>query len=362
MPTQCRRRCESCAAMSDRLRVAHYLNQFFAGLGGEEAANTPPQVSAEPLGAGRALVALLGDEGLVVSTFVCGDDFFNEQAEEAHEAVRGWLEDTRPDLVVAGPAFAAGRYGVACSHVCRIAEELGQIAVTGLHPENPGRLVYVRAYAVPAPRTAVGMKDTVEAMVRLGRRLGQGAELGPAELDGYLPRSVRRPGYRDKPGAERAVEMLVAKLSGWPFRTEMPVEGYDVVVPAPPVADPAQIRIGLVTSGAIVPKGNPDRLRRASESRWSRYPIAGLQTLSPDDYECVHGGFFNLIACENPNLVLPLDAVRALEREGAIGSVADFYCCTTGNDQRLADCARNGREIASALAEAGVEAVILVAT
>ena len=69
-----------------------------------------------------------------------------------------------------------------------------------------------------------------------------------------------------------------------------------------------------------------------------------------------------MIACENPNLVLPLDAVRALEREGAIGSVADFYCCTTGNDQRLADCARNGREIASALAEAGVEAAILVAT
>jgi glycine reductase complex component B subunit gamma len=344
------------------LRVAHYLNQFFAGIGGEEAADTSPQVRPDPLGPGRALAALLGEDGAVVSTLVCGDDFFNEHPDGAHAAVREWLAETRPDLVVAGPAFAAGRYGVACSHVCRIAEEGGVPAVTGLHPENPGRLVHARAYAVPAPRTAAGMKATLEAMVALGRKLAAGSELGPAETDGYLPRNVRRPGYREKPGAERAVEMLVAKLSGEPFRTELPVEAYDAVPPAPPVADPARARIGLVTSGAIVPKGNPDRLKRASESRWSRYPLDGLEELTADDHECVHGGFFNMIACENPNLVLPLDAVRALEHEGAIGSVAEFYCCTTGNDQRLADCARNGREIASALAEAGVEAAILVAT
>jgi glycine reductase complex component B subunit gamma len=345
-----------------KLRVAHYLNQFFAGAGGEEAADLPPEVHGEALGPGRALAGILGDAGDVVSSFVCGDDYFNEHTIEAEAAVREWLEELGPDLVVAGPAFAAGRYGVACSHVCRVADDLDTPAVTGLHPENPGRLVYARAYAVPAPRTAAGMKDTLEAMVELGRRLAAGVELGPAEAEGYLPRSVRRPGHREKPGAERAVDMLVAKLGGRPFRTEIPVEAYDAVPPAPAVADPAHARIGLVTSGAIVPKGNPDRLRRASESRWVRYSIAELDGLRPDDYECVHGGFFNMIACENPNLVLPLDAVRELQREGAIGSVADFYCCTSGNDQRLADCARNGREIASALAEAGVEAAILVAT
>jgi glycine reductase len=314
------------------------------------------------LGPGRALAAALGGSGSVVSTLVCGDDFFNEHEEEAETAVRAWLADIRPDLVVAGPAFAAGRYGVACSHVCRLADEHGVPAVTGLHPENPGRLVYPKAYAVPAGRTAAGMKDAVEAMIRLGLRLGEGVRLGPAEAEGYLPRGIRRPGHRDRPGAERAVDMLVAKLNGEAFRTEIPVEGYDTVSPAAPVVDLTRAKIGLVTSGAIVPKGNPDRFRRASETRWSTYPIGGVDSLAPADYECVHGGFFNMIACENPNLVLPLDAVRTLEREGAIGSVADFYCCTTGNDQRLADCARNGREIASALEEAGVEAAILVAT
>jgi len=344
------------------LRVAHYLNQFFAGIGGEEVADRPPQSHEGPIGPGNLLASLLGPDGTVVSTLVCGDAFFNETAEEAHAAVADWLRDTGPELVVAGPAFAAGRYGVACAHVCRIADELGIPAVTALHPENPGRLTYPKAYAVPAGRTAASMKDALEAIVQLGRLLAAGDAPGPAEVEGYLPRGIRRPGHRAKPGAERAVEMLVAKLRGEPFLTEIPIDAYDAVAPAPPVADVSRVTLGLVTTGAIVPMGNPDRLKRASETRWSTYPLASRDELTADDYECVHGGFFNMIACENPNFVLPLDAVRALEREGAIGRLADFYCCTSGNDQRLADCARNGREIASALEEAGVEAALLVAT
>jgi len=344
------------------MRAAHYLNQFFAGVGGEEVADTPPHAHEGAIGPGRLLESLLGDGSGIATTLVCGDAFFNERADDAHAAVEAWLREAHPDLVVAGPAFAAGRYGVACAHVCRIAEELGFPAVTGFHPENPGRLTYPRAYAVPAGRTAAGMKDALGLIAVLGSKLAAGGELGPAEREGYLPRGIRRPGYREKPGAERAVDMLVAKLRGEPFVTEIPIDAYDAVPPAAPIADPATATIGLVTSGAIVPKGNPDRFKRASETRWSTYELDGREALSSDEFECVHGGFFNLIACENPNFVLPLDAVRALEQEGAIGRVLDFYCATSGNDQRLADCARNGREIASALVEAGANAALLVAT
>ena len=105
------------------LRVGHYLNQFFAGIGGEEQAHTPPSVRAGPIGPGRLLNTLLGPEGAVASTLVCGDNFFNEQFEASAEAVRGWLRDVRPDMVVAGPAFAAGRYGRACAEVCRVCEK-----------------------------------------------------------------------------------------------------------------------------------------------------------------------------------------------------------------------------------------------
>ena len=84
------------------LRVCHYLNQFFAGVGGEEYANHPPQRRDGPVGPGRGLENLLKREcGVVVSSFVCGDNFYNEHVEAAETAVHAWLEEARPDLVAA---------------------------------------------------------------------------------------------------------------------------------------------------------------------------------------------------------------------------------------------------------------------
>jgi glycine reductase len=344
------------------IRIGHYLNQFFAGVGGEEHANHPPEVRPGPLGPGRALQALLQQEGEVVSTLLCGDNFFHEQAAAAQGAVCAWLREARPDLVLAGPAFAAGRYGAACAEVCRLAEEAGVPAVTGLHPENPGLLTYKRAYVVPTGNSAAGMAPALAAMLALGRRRIGGRPPGPAEVEGYLPRGSRRPGLREGAGAERAAAMLVAKLKGEHFCTEIPVERYEAVRPAPPVAAMGRARLGIVTTGGVVPKGNPDHIRRCSETRWRRYPLTGLDALSPEAFECVHGGFFNLPACENPNLVLPLDILRTLEREGTFASLLDSYCATCGNDQRLADCKRNGAEIARWLREQQADAVLLVAT
>jgi glycine/betaine/sarcosine/D-proline reductase family selenoprotein B len=295
-------------------------------------------------------------------TLVCGDNYFNERAGEAHAAVRDWLEAVRPDVVVAGPAFAAGRYGSACAQVCRLASEADVPAVTGMHPENPGLLLYAKAYAVPTGNSAAEMGRTLAAMLPLVRKLGAGLALGPAAVEGYLPRGVRRPGFRDVPGAERAVSMLVAKLAGRPFQTEIPVDAYDAVPPAPPIRDLRRATIALVTSGAIVPRGNPDHFKRCSDTKWARYSLAGLDALTTDTFECVHGGFYNQMASDNPNLVLPLDAVRELEREGAFGRLVDFYCSTTGNDQRLLDCRRNGAEIAAALVTERADGVLLVCT
>jgi glycine reductase complex component B subunit gamma len=344
------------------MRVGHYLNQFFAGVGGEEHANHPAERREGPVGPGRVLQAALKESGAVVSTLLCGDNFFNEQPAVAHGAVRAWLGEVRPDLVVAGPAFAAGRYGSACVEVCRLAGEAGIAAVTGMHPENPGRLLAPRVYAVPTAGSAADMPRALPAMLALGRKLAAGAALGPADVEGYLPRGVRRPGLRDAPGAERAVAMLVAKLGGRPFRTEMPADGYEAVPPAPAIRDLKTATLGLVTSGGVVPRGNPDHLRRCSETRWQRYDLTGVESLRAEAYECVHGGFYNQMACEDPNLVLPLDVVRRLEREGAFAKLLDFYCGTVGNDQRLLDCKRNGAEIAAALHAERAGGVLLVAT
>ena len=120
------------------VRAVHYLNQFFAGLGGEEAAETPPTRLEGAVGPGRGLAAQL--EGIeIVATLACGDDYFGEHEEEALDQLLGLLEAERPDLLVAGPAFGSGRYGYACARFSRAAaERLGIPVLAAMHEENPG--------------------------------------------------------------------------------------------------------------------------------------------------------------------------------------------------------------------------------
>jgi glycine reductase len=84
--------------------------------------------------------------------------------------------------------------------------------------------------------------------------------------------------------------------------------------------------------------------------------------LSADRYQSVHGGFDVTLADEDPNRLVPLDAVRALEREGRIGRVHDAFYTTTGNGTPVASATRFGQEIASELRDAGVQAVLLSGT
>ena len=216
----------------DMVRAVHYLNQFFAGLGGEEAAGTPPTRLDGPVGPGRGLAAEL-QEIEIVATLACGDDYFGEHEEEALAALLELLEAERPDLLVAGPAFGSGRYGFACARFSRAASErLGIPALAAMHEENPG--VAAADGAVPIAATAVnvaGMREALPRMARLAEALASGRELGPPAEEGYLPRGFRRNEIAEKPGAERAVDLLLAKLAG-ETRSEV-AGGFDRVPPPP---------------------------------------------------------------------------------------------------------------------------------
>ena len=98
------------------LRVVHYLNQFFAGIGSEDKADTPPGRREGPTGPGRLLQQSLGDRAQVVATVYCGDNHVGEKA-GAVEDVVSLIAEAQPDIVIAGPAFSAGRYGLACGAV-----------------------------------------------------------------------------------------------------------------------------------------------------------------------------------------------------------------------------------------------------
>ena len=65
------------------LKVVHYLNQFFAGVGGEEKADVGPGAREGAVGPGMALNKALGDAGEVIGTVYCGDNYISENPEAA---------------------------------------------------------------------------------------------------------------------------------------------------------------------------------------------------------------------------------------------------------------------------------------
>ena len=348
--------------MTKQIKIVSYLNQFFGGLGGEEAAATPPTGIEGSVGPGKLLEQLVGDGGRVVATVIGGDNYMAEKPDAVEKVVELILGHD-PDLVVVGPAFQAGRYGVACAEICASLRDAGVPAVTGLHSENPGVDVNrSKVYAVPTEPSAVGMQDAMEKMVRLGLRLAEGVELGPATEEGFMPRGIRQNTFAEHSAAERAVDMLVRKIRGEPYETEIPLPVYNRVPPSHLAAALGDLTLAIVTESGVVPKDNPDHLESARSKRWLTYPVDDLEQLSGDAYETIHGGFDNALVSADPNRAVPLDVLRDLESEGAFGRLHDRYYVTTGMTMAIADAERIGREIAADLLKNEIRAAVLTST
>ena len=146
--------------MAETLRILHYINAFFGGLGGEEEAHAAVSLQDGAVGPGRLLEQALAGQGQVIATIVCGDGYFSAHEEDVAEQVRGYVQQHQPDILVAGPAFGSGRYGLACGRLCLEAERLGIPAVTGMHEENPGSDLYrpEHLFIIATERSAVGMR------------------------------------------------------------------------------------------------------------------------------------------------------------------------------------------------------------
>jgi glycine reductase len=338
--------------------VVHYLNQFFAGLGAEEAAGHEPVRLEGAHGPGRGLAAA----GLtIVETIACGDDFFGEHESEALEILLRWLDELHPEVLVCGPSFGSGRYGYACGVLAREAGRRGIPVVAAMTPDSPGVLAAEgAAYIVPTGSNVSSMREALPAMASLAARLASGETIAGPDDEGYLPRGLRINALAERNGAERAIDLLLAKLGG-DVRTEVAPTG-DRVAPPPPVVDLASTRLALVTEAGCVPQGNPDRLPTRHSNMWLRYPIADVATMASGAYESVHAGFDTSAGNDDPNRLVPLDAARELERDGDVGVVHDAFYTTSGVDTPVAAAAKFGQEIAAELIEARVGAVILTGT
>ena len=346
------------------LRVVCYVNQFFGQLGGEETAGIGPLKKDGAIGAARAVQQALGDAGTVVATVICGDNYAAEQADRAVAELVTLVKEARPDLLVAGPAFLAGRYGVACGALCAAVQaELEIPAVTGMHGENPGVDLYRRqVHIVNTGAEATRMLAEATRLVAFGLKLVRGEAIGTPAAEGYFVRGLTRNIVVDVTAADRATAMLLDKLAGRPFVSEVPRPAF-ASVPAPRLLKTLEgATVALVTDGGLVPQGNPDGIEALNATRYGAYSIEGKASLEPAQYDNPHRGYDTSWVKQDPHRLVPVDVARELEQIGAIGKLHETVYSTVGVATTLAQSARMGREIAEQLKAAGVDAVILTST
>ena len=346
-----------------KIKVLYYVNQFFGQIGGEDKAGMEPVYKKEVIGPAMGLDGLLGDEGEIIGTMICGDNYFNEHKEESLEYIMKKIEEEDPDVVVAGPAFNAGRYGMACAGVVNeVVEKLGKKAVTGMYIENPA-VDYAKANAIiiETKDSAAGMTDALPKIADVVKKLARGEELGTPKEQGYIPQGKRLTVFSEDRGSKRAVNMLLKRLNNEEFETELPMPVFDKVDPADAIKDLSKATIALVTTGGIVPKGNPDRIQSASAQKWGKYDVSKSDTLT-GDYETIHGGYDPVYANENPGRIAPLDILKEFEKEGMIKGVYNYFYTTTGTGTAVGKSVEFGEEIGKELSEAGVDGVIMTST
>lgn len=344
------------------MKVVHYINQFFAGIGGEDKASTPPGSRDGAVGPGRKLASSLAAEGHeLVATVFCGDDY----AASDHNApaeILALIKEAGAELVIAGPAFGSGRYGIACARVAAAASAAGIPAVAAMDPGNPGLPEVAPAIAVNSGEASRHMGDALAKMAAAAAVLAKGGT--PGEAEGVISggsAGARRNSVSPHTAAERGVLLALARLAGGK-QTEIGLPDFGHVTPAAPIADPRQALVAILTEGALVPFGNPDRLESARAKHWFRYPLEGRDRLLTGEFQSVHGGFSTVVANADPNRMLPLDVAREMEASGEIGSLYPNYLVTAGNGTAVADATHFGVEWAAELRRAGVQAAILTAT
>jgi glycine reductase len=346
------------------MRVVHYLNQFFGGLGGEEQGGAPIELCEGPVGPGKLLEQLLGTNSQVVLTLICGDNYAVENQQVLIAAALEKMRDAKADLFVAGPCFLAGRYGMTAGALCAAAQsQLGIPVITGMARENPGVDLYHEIlYIIDSGENTAKMREVLIRMARFAQKLVRKEEIGLPAEEGYLPRGLIRDQFVDSTAAERLVDMVLAKAKGEPFESEMLPTRFQPVPMPPGVKDLKRAKVMLITDGGLVPKGNPDKIQGSAATRWGSYSIKSCDDLKGENYEISHGGYDPQFVRQDPDRLVPLDIMRELEQEGVIGELHDEFLSTSGLANPLSNTRRMGREMAEKAKRLGIDAVILTST
>ena len=350
--------------MAEKIKVVHYINQFYAGMGGEDTASVGISVKEEPVGPGTLLQKLLGEDYEIVATIICGDNFIAENTEAVCTEFVDIVKKYEAKLFVAGPGFNAGRYGLGCgAATAAVTEKLKIPAVTSLYAENPGTDLYKdRAYILQTENNAAKMRAAMKNVAAFAKRLVEGDFIGDGKKEGYHGSGPAIEIDYTTPAAKRGVDMLLNKYYKRNFHTEVMMPNHEDI-PLPVLQKPIeQAKVALVTDGGLVPKGNPDNMVPTNSKYFKKYDFGDVTALDPANYEVSHQGYNNAFVLEDPNRLVPVDALVELEKEGKIGEAYHSYYTTAGVMTPMDVGKKFGEGIAKDMLENQVDAVILTST
>lgn len=232
-----------------------------------------------------------------------------------------------------------------------------------MYIENPGVDMYRKdIHIVETAISAADMKNAISKISELAKKMAKNEEILSPSEEGYIERGIRVNYFHEKRGSERAVDMLLKKMAGDEYTTEYPMPVFDRVPPSKAIKDITKSKIAVVTSGGIVPQGNPDKIESSSATKYGVYSIKDMSTMKPEDFMTIHGGYDRAFVLKNPNLVVPLDVLRDMEKNGEIGELANYFISTTGTGTSTGNAKNFGENLSKKLIEDKVDAVILTST
>ena len=183
--------------------------------------------------------------------------------------------------------------------------------------------------------------------------------IGSAASEGYIIRDIILNEEQPQHAAQRAIDMVMKKIKGEPFESELLPPKFDIVEPAPPVADITKAKLALVSDGGLIPESNPDKLKPNGSTTWGHYD---WDKLIAEPHFVIHSGYDGTWVMENPYRLFPVDVLREAVAEGRLGELEPEVYVVTGNCASVAASKEKGRQIAQALLAKGVNAVILTST
>lgn len=350
--------------MKNKIRIVHYINQFFAQRGSEDMANVGIEVSEKAIGPGLGFLEAFGEDADIVATISCGDNYIVENRKEAISKIVEIADQYQPHLFIAGPAYAAGRYGVACGELCLVIEKQLKIPViTAMNEVNPAVEMFKKdLFIVQTGPNAGTMRTDVKNMVAIAKKMLSGEWIGFPEEAGYFPRGYKRNIPSERSAAKRMVDMALDKFYGRPFITETPLPHHDVVEPPAPINNLSEATILLTTDGGLYPAGNPDKMPPINPDCYGIYAPDSTEGFIEGEWMVNHNGYDSTIAVQNPNRLVPFDTMFELEREGLIKKVHPYYLGTTGLMTSIANSRKIGSSIAEYVKNHDIDAVIHTST